>query len=137
LQIITTFRNLALFHRPNWYKGFKRISKLDEIRVNRFDGEIIHPGELERLNKIRQHKQRISNKLNAYQEIHDKWSQSFEVRTWTLSKKSEDNIPNIGDSLPELPCVQCGQLTTDYWSTFTDESGRKLCHCRECLDRDT
>jgi hypothetical protein len=132
---ITTYRNLVLFHKPNWYKGTRRVSPLDSVRVNRRTGEITHPGEMDRLVKSRRRQLRRSSKLKEYLET--------EAGKGNTAAKEPVSPPSWGGKdlsgylpAPELPCVICGQITNNYWSTFVNEAGRKLCRCRECLERD-
>lgn len=142
-QILTTYRGLLLFHRPNWFKGLKKTSSLDEVRVNRRDGDLIHPGETERLGTFRRKKGRLESKLSQARERTG--PSGFDESTTSSTPNPPVEIWGRGSapvrqanySRPEvLKCAICGQLTDDYWSSFIDTSGQRLCRCRACLDRE-
>ncbi|MBE0685402.1 MAG: hypothetical protein IH585_05330 [Anaerolineaceae bacterium] len=138
-EILTTYRALTLFHRPNWYKGIRKITKLDAVVASRLDGGIIHPGEMTRLRTIRAKKKRLENKRQKFQEretaLEDRLSAPPAYSRRPPNISSEQSGQEIPDFEASLPCATCGQVTTDYWSVFYDHSGRKLCRCRECLNR--
>lgn len=136
---LITFRNLSLFHRPNWFKGLKKITGLGEVRANQADGGFIHPGESARLGAFRQKQQRLAEKrkkIHTREAGQEQESTGGPVGLSSLPAKLPpvQQAPEIAGP-EELPCVTCGNLTRDYWSTFYDEQGRKMCRCRECLDR--
>jgi hypothetical protein len=137
-QILTTYRSLALFHRPNWFKGLKKTDALALVRASLSDGEFVHPGEEKQLNQHRQRANRLAEKRKSYQQREKDWEDRLTARklnepgsAWGAQREPADQPP-----AGPLPCVTCGQITTDYWSTFTDASGRRLCRCRECLDNE-
>ncbi len=154
-EILTTYRGLALFHAPNWYKGFKKTSSLGMVRVSREDGGFIHPGEEERLRAYRLKHRRLEEKREAYRARETGWQSYLAARRLNQEENARkqgrgEPIPAVQGQPPvestpgsepqpfvseALPCVICGQITKDYWNTFTDESGRRLCRCRECLER--
>lgn len=137
---VTTYHGLKLHHRPNWFKGLKKTTQLVEMLASPVNGEFLHPGELEKLAKFRQRQQRLEIKRQAFQQKegilhqhlpdHSTISQSVDYQ----KRRSAPEETDVWGA-EELPCAQCGQLTTDYWSTFYDESGQKLCRCRECLNK--
>lgn len=132
--VLTTYRNLVLFHAPNWYKGVKKASRLLTVRASRVDGGFVHRGEADRQRTYRQRMERREEKRKKYQEREMAWS------TRAISRSQDGGgemiSPDHGFCEP-LPCVICGQITMDYWSTFTEPSGRRLCRCRECLERES
>jgi hypothetical protein len=139
-EILTTYRALALFHRPNWFKGIRKITKLETVLASRLDGGMIHPGEMTRLRTIREKKKRLENKRQKFQEreiVSEKHVPDPPVysRRPPIPIGEESSEQAAPDFEAALPCVTCGQVTTDYWSVFYDSSGRKLCRCRECLNR--
>jgi len=138
---IITFRGLTLHHRPNWFKGIKKATGLAGLYVDPADGAIVHPGEMERLRKFRQRQQRHQQKQRLYQQREAEWARHIATHSFACpraeSKRANDQgIQSYRTGMEELPCALCGQITTDYWSTFFDENGRKLCRCRECLDQE-
>ena len=136
---LTTYRNLILHHRPNWYKGLKKTTALAEVLVDRRTGHLIHPGEERRLQSYLQHQQRLSQKRQQLDQRESDWDRQSTARpgaaandTWGVDKARKVEIP-ADTQLEALECVQCGQMSGDYWMTFF-ENGRKLCRCRSCLD---
>lgn len=134
---LTTYRGLTLFHRPNWYKGIKKCARLEDILASRVDGGPVHPGELTRLSTIRGRRNRLEQKRQKFQ------ARALDWETHQPAAAVESSLPKTplyherpleATGAPEaLPCATCGQVTTEYWSTFFDSSGRKLCRCRDCL----
>jgi hypothetical protein len=148
---LTTFHGLRLHHRPNWFKGLKKTAALDEISAGP-EGGFIYPGEAVRLGKFYQKKQRLENKRRSYAERRAYAERRQDPASQADLPQRLDPLPpsaprerwgtgappdDAGQAAPEeLPCVTCGQITLDYWSTFYDAAGRKLCRCRECLARE-
>ena len=122
---MVTLRGLVVRHRPNWYEGLRLAGPLDTLQVDPRTGEFIYPGEGQRLDDARARSLRLEEKRRRYQE------------------RSREPLPPPGaflrgepcaDPQPEaLPCASCGQITTEYWSTFY-LGDRKVCRCRECLE---
>lgn len=158
---MTTYRNLTLFHRPNWFRGVKRCAGLAALQIDPRSGEIVYPGEAQRLGMYLRRQAQLAEKRLRYEERQKTQRPPLEMPDagtnetpgfsrlrvrWNARPaggpvgRGPDGEPSgyeqgIG-GLPEaLPCAECGQITQDYWATFFDESGRKLCRCRECLDR--
>jgi hypothetical protein len=136
-EIFTTFRSLTLFHRPNWFKGLKKISPLENLLAGRQDGGVIHPGEMSRLKTIRSRQERMETRRKKFQEREQNWENRLTTQKEAplFSRGSTIKLqPRPGDDFQTpLPCATCGQVTSDYWSTFFDEQGHKLCRCRDCL----
>lgn len=139
---LTTFRALRLHHRPNWFIGVKKSAALDEISAG-INGCFVYPGESARLASFEQRQQRLERKRRQFTERQaEKASQQQPIREpvppppprrW----KPPAEAVGAAAAQPEpLPCATCGQVTSDYWSTFYDASGRKLCRCRDCLERE-
>lgn len=135
--VLTSYRNLVLHHSPNWYKGVKKTSKLQMVRADRLNGEFIHRGEAEGLNAYRKRQARMQAKREKYQEREMAWSQRLSAdRQGRGARWTPEPGTDSDRAADPLPCVYCGQVTSEYWSTFTDNSGRRLCRCRECLERE-
>lgn len=136
--MVTTYRGLILLHSPNWYKGSKKTTRLAEMTAHPGDGEFLHPGELARLAAFRQKRRRLETKQQAFAQREAEWARR-------LSKHSDLRAPDVlrledtraepggAENSEELQCVQCGKMTTNYWNTFFDEHGQKMCRCRDCL----
>lgn len=132
---LITFRNLVLFHKPNWYKGHKKTARISEVRAGRKDGAFIYPGERDRLDAFYQKRSRLEQKRRAYEQRAAEYAARHPFsapKPWS----PRERLPRqIGQETPEaLPCAICGQVTSDYWSTFFDEQGIKRCRCRACLE---
>jgi hypothetical protein len=138
-EILTTYRSLSLFHRPNWFKGIKKSSPMANLLVGRQDGAVIHPGELTRMKTIRARQERLESRRKKFQDRQQTWEERLtgqrEMREPSVPAGIHEPPTEPDDFQSPLPCATCGQLTTDYWSVFYDESGRKLCRCRDCLER--
>jgi hypothetical protein len=141
--ILTTYRNLTLFHAPNWYKGVKKTGRLVSVKASREDGEFVQRGEEEQLNAFRLKMKRLEAKRKKYQEREAAWEKQLAERKPGLEGSLRAGNPSVSESTTldrsfgePLPCAMCGQITSDYWSTFSDDSGRRLCRCRECLERE-
>jgi hypothetical protein len=135
-QVLITYRNMVLFHKPNWFKGRKKSAGLDAVRVNTQDGSFAYEGEKDRLNAYRQKRQRLEQKRKQYEQRAAEYTDSHPA---PLEKPWNPGVRQWKRGSPEapeaLPCADCGQVTTDYWSTFFDPDGRKFCRCRQCLDQ--
>jgi hypothetical protein len=135
-QTLTTYHDLRLHHRPNWYKGMKKTSRLDEVRASMLTGDPIHPGELDRIRRDQSKKLRMGQKQKAFQEreaervekTHPPQPRGWGIDPQVLESKRQGPI--------ELPCQLCGQVTADYWYSFTSEDGHRMCRCRDCLSRE-
>jgi hypothetical protein len=166
--VLTTYRNLSLHHRPNWFSGLKKSSSLAQIFVDRRGGYLIHPGEEQRLQSYLKQQQRLAEKRQQFNQRLSRWNSRSPERAelpfppdqpaasempsgeeqpggepaatqdppatqagWGISAQ---RLPaDAGQVEPEaLVCVQCGQVTRDYWMSFY-QGERKLCRCRSCL----
>jgi hypothetical protein len=142
-ETLITYRDLRLHHRPNWFKGMKKTTRLDAVRASMLTGDPLHPGELDRMRSLQKKKKRLEEKQQKFQQREEEWSRRLAQDSpgaqarqgWQAPPSSPQ--PKPPPAQPEhtaLPCALCGQITLDYWYTFTSESGRRLCHCRECLE---
>lgn len=136
---LTTFRALKLFHRPNWFIGVKKSADLDEVSAGS-DGCFIYPGEAARLSAYHQKQQRLERKRQKFAERETERAGRLPVLPPAAPPRRATSKPPEMDTEPRspeaLPCATCGQVTAEYWSTFYDASGRKLCRCRDCLERE-
>jgi hypothetical protein len=139
-ETLTTYRALTLFHRPNWFKGLRKTTKLENLLASRLDGGIIYPGEMTRLRTIREKKKRLETRRRKFLELDIARSTPnvddppVYIRR-PLDSAMEEGKDDLPDFVAPLLCAICGQLTTDYWSVFFDESGQKVCRCRDCLNK--
>jgi hypothetical protein len=140
-QTITTFRDLRLHHRPNWFKGLKKTTTLSGMRVSMLTGDPMHPGELDRLRRYQQKRQRLEKKQKQYQEQEAGWQERLEASKQAqpdqeVWKPDRSRLETEWKSPSELPCEKCGQITSDYWYSFSSKDGHRLCRCRECMQKD-
>jgi hypothetical protein len=143
-ETLITYRDLRLHHRPNWYKGMKKTTRLDAMRASMLTGDPLHPGEMDRLRSFQKKQQRLEKKQQQFQQREAEWARRLsqndqpgqQARSGWQSPPAppERKPPPAQKEHPALPCALCGQITLDYWYAFTEESGRRLCHCRECLE---
>jgi hypothetical protein len=134
-EVLATYRGLALIHRPNWYKGTRMSTPFSAVRAGSLEGEFTHPGEASRLESLLKKQRRLDLKRQQYAEREAAWA--ARLAGWEKEGRSAGTASSEKDeqTAEPLPCATCGQITLDYWSTFFDGRGRKLCRCRECLDR--
>lgn len=132
-QQLTTYRGLTLYHAPNWFRGLKKTSPLDDVRPSMVDGEFAHSGEADRLSDYRRKQQRLEQKRKSFEEKQADWARRMESQPPRFAWRDRSPEPKVRE--PEaLTCITCGKVTTNYWSTFFDEQGQKWCRCRDCLD---
>lgn len=138
-QTLITFRHLLLHHRPNWYKGHKKTANLDMVRANRTDGSFVYPGENDRLSSYLQKQRRLEQKRSQFEQ-REKASTMLSDSPETPARRGwgigERDVPGETGQLEVMPltCAICGRVTMDYWSTFFNASGEKVCRCRACLE---
>ena len=160
-ELLITYRNLSLHHRPNWFKGLKKSTPLAQVYVDRRAGHLIHPGEEQRLISFQKQQQRLAEKRQQFNQRLSRWTShsagknDFEIPMDAAQDESApvDERPFTGNpqssaksgwgiarqplqpapASPEaLECAECGQVTSDYWMVFY-QGDRKLCRCRTCL----
>lgn len=138
-EALITYRNLVLVHPPNWFQGMKKESRLGMVRVDQETGSFVHLGEDRQLESFRRRQQRLAEKRKQFELRERAWEQKLSAGQGNplQDRWGADSsvMRNQVDEPEALPCIQCGQITTDYWSTlFVND--RKLCRCRECLERE-
>ncbi len=135
-ETLTAFRGLSLTHRPNGYQGVRMQAPLGELRADPKTGDFVYPGEVQRLAQFR-------SRLARQSETRQRKAEAGELHAVLPAARPEPPPPTHRWDLPErrpaadpepLPCATCGQITTDYWSTFY-LGEKKVCRCRECLER--
>jgi hypothetical protein len=143
---MATFRCLSLYHEPQIYKGIRQISDLKKILVSPQNGEFVHNGEHEKLQKYRQ-------RLESGKKYLDRKGESLVIqnpseliiqplersderkildeqnkKTWD---QTSENIPSfISIDSKTGACVFCGEITEDWW-WYDGKTGH--CKCRTCL----
>jgi competence CoiA-like predicted nuclease len=143
---MTTFRSLSLYHEPQIYKGIRQTSDLKKILVSPQNGEFVHNGEHEKLQKYRQRiesgKKYLDHKMESrvIQERPELIIQPLEhgdERKNLGEQNKKTGYPIIEDSPSFIPlesktgaCVFCGEITEDWW-WYDGKTGH--CKCRTCL----
>lgn len=153
-EILLAYRSLVRVHKPNWFEGTARQAALSEWEVNRATGDFVYPGETRRLAQL----QRLDSRLARKKQQHEQRLAAQESPGLADALQAAEPHPVPGEEQPSaprlepqpptqrwtlqvpqrqvdpLPCVSCGQITTDYWSTFF-LGDKKVCRCRDCLNR--
>jgi len=149
-EMLTTYRNLQLFHQPQMYAGFQLQHPWNAIQAHPENGELAHPGEMELLVRTqsaisrREHKiQRALAQLTRHPPV---LTASAVEAAASEAGDSESPIPpaELQRPIEEPPllnrpfqrtcaCERCGQITAD-WVRYNGKTG--LCFCRECADRE-
>jgi hypothetical protein len=141
-QTLITYRSLVKVHAPNIFAGRCETHPLSEVHANPLTGEFIHPGEADRLahsqqalavqeEKQRQAVERLENFLSRRARGS---SASKDAPSGNL-KPGRDQAWGVAPASAggrEYPCVFCGALTSDWWTSFMLE-GKRVCKCKECL----
>jgi len=140
---IITFRGLFIIHRPMVYKGSEIISELTHVLVSPKNGELVHPGEHERLKQYLEEKTAIERRRRDAQERRNVLMPSFQMpsnrsldspRTsptvHVIDYKTDHEAALNHPLEKEGVCIYCGVLTTDWW-TLDSKSGK--CKCKNCL----
>lgn len=75
--------------------------------------------------------------IQQAQQRYEQWrSQLFQDRPAIAPTQTEPHSTNPGSpdflGKQEYPCIICGALTSDWWTTFV-QNGIRVCKCRECL----
>lgn len=146
---LMTYRRLSLFHKPQIYKGMRITSDLNTVKISPKNGEFVHEGEYEQLQKFRQ-KQEVLPKPTV-----SKWDSYFAQKYPDVEiSQRDENIDNFNQV--EIPiqektapyfqnssvnqtydsvqsksgvCILCGQVTDDWW-WYDGKTGE--CRCRAC-----
>lgn len=148
---LITYRRLSLYHQPQIYKGLCVTSELDTVKVSPKNGEFVHNGEHERLQKFKQ-QQEILPKPNLskregyfarkYPDFETPESHSENVEHHgSVEIQNENKVishypsPAVNSSYNSYQsksgvCVFCGQVTYDWW-WHNGKTGE--CKCKACL----
>ena len=146
-KILITYRGLQINHPPQRFNGRRISNDLSEITIDPISGDLIHPGEKERIHQYNQRitaaQSRIEKKqkfMNSYNRQKDGLSHELETKnipsnsidTGNEKPKSIDSAVNRGLTIREGKCKSCGKRTTE-WVIYYGKSGE--CICRDCNAR--
>jgi hypothetical protein len=140
-RTLHTYRSLQLVHPPQVYKGFAFTTELDDVLVSPKSGEVVHPGERERLLLYRQEQEAREKRLRDAEEHNQKFvlPRMAEPRLPSSPPQHNPGAPLLRetsayDSIQSLEkkgtCMFCGQVTTDWWS---HEGTTGMCKCNACM----
>jgi hypothetical protein len=155
-RTLTTWRDLHLIHAPQLFQGRRFRHAISEILVMPQNGELVHPGESERLHEYRQRQAEVERRRRQVEQAQAQrqrsWQPSIADRPaqgpqepqqirevvkpgWmalleTPTKPSGELEQHAGHQ--EAVCEICGTKTTDWWY-FDGKTGR--CRCRTCRDQ--
>lgn len=127
-ETLTTYRNLTVVHRPQLYAGRRLENSLPEMLISSKNGEFIHPGEMDQLQKqqmeIESQKSEAEKRLQLARDFFSGVPQDQAQRS--MEDKSTQPFERQGT------CRFCGTETAD-WITYFGETSE--CVCRNCKDR--
>lgn len=130
-ETLVTFRNLNVIHAPQLYAGTRLEHPLAEILVSTPNGELIHPKEIDRLQKRQQEialqAQKAEQRLLKAQAFFGK-SPIDKGAAPMIETQSDKDQPfeRVGT------CRFCGTQTADWVSYFGQT---QECICRNCKDQ--
>lgn len=115
---VLTFRGLSLYHKPQIYKGYNQTSELEKVLVLPRNGEFVHIGEYEKLQKY----------FNPHLKERDE-KETITVINEVAFKRNSAEIPLQNSLFKPVKCEYCGKETDDWW--FYDRK-TGLCKCLSC-----
>lgn len=145
-QKLLTFRGLSLYHEPQIYKGYNLTSDLKKVLVSPQNGEFVHDGEHDKLQKYEQQLKAIDASPNkrwekfSFRRNSDFFNQPLKNSDEKENLKApiEISVKQISEKAPSSSslltktgkCEFCGEITDDWWA-YDGKTG--LCKCRSCL----
>jgi hypothetical protein len=134
-EVMTTFRGLQVYHRPQLYAGRRHETPLSQVSSAPEAGEFIHPGENEWLKRFRTAaRARVAEQEKNDLRIHQKMAELFgNMKAQPEPSAGSNNKPIPQPEKPSqagIPkCMFCGRETDDYW--FLNRADNS-CKCRDC-----
>lgn len=158
---ILTLRGLHCIHSPQKYHfNFKLVTILDQVLLSQQTGEFVHPGEHERLEKLKkeiekqkrlraiEEQRRRSEENKRQQKLTEKQDRTFSrsiTQTWNVKHPFTETSSHLlkppkGKKIESescnylekpFPCIVCAKMTTN-WTTL--DLNNNTCTCsNECL----
>ena len=133
---LITYRNLHLVHPPQEFSGTPINTPLASVALFPSNGEFVHPGEEQKLQKIQIKSQKlfekqqrtIPNLLKKTPLTQNEGGSQIPVPSFeTTSRQGKDHNPFDKTA----PCSVCGKPTSD-WITYDGKTG--TCLCRNCYN---
>jgi hypothetical protein len=125
--LLTTFRSLERVHAPNVFSGRREECPLDQLRIDAC-GEPVYPGEASDLDASRAARMRQTERVKRWLEPAPRIQQP------ALPHVPDAEQPRPPASQERVTCIYCGEITTDWWTAWSEE-GERLGKCRSCLDK--
>ena len=142
-----TFRGLHMVHQPQVYSGSCLTNDLSQILVSPKTGELVHPGEYERLIQRRKKRADFEKQRQEEMALLEKCRREPDERRnlilptflrhevqrpkiTTVTYLSELKKPVVYPLFKEGMCTLCGKVTTDWW-VHDGKTGE--CKCNNCL----
>lgn len=138
---LLTFRNLHLIHSPQLFEGDMFSTDLSSVLVSPQNGEFVHPGEHERLQRFEKEREEWEKQqLQRSPRLMGPTQSSGSDSTPALSRMADSgdateqpavrlNTPIMMIQKQEATCVLCGKKTREWWSF---DGATKKCKCNEC-----
>jgi hypothetical protein len=147
---IRTYRDLQIVHKPQRFRGSVSEHPVDDMLILRSTGEIVHPGDHERLRRYHDKIKRQSEEAQGAfagevsrgcrstspkdpdtegEQTPRSWS--HEYLAWRRAKKSRASEPGNPST---IICKRCGKETTQ-WTVRDGQTGYG--ECRECVYSDS
>jgi hypothetical protein len=126
---LMTYRALRVVHAPQSHIGHLEHHPLSIVRADAENGEPIHPGESDRVERIQ--KERLDHEVKI-RHAADRFQKSSLNREDYQVQETQvgSDQPRDPFSQREAVCMFCGTMTNDWW--YLNASDGK-CKCRECL----
>lgn len=146
--MLTTYRALRLIHKPQLYAGHKETHLLGEMKVSGQNGELVHPGEHEKLVAYEGEQKRLAEERRKQQQLLEKMQQQRwqhrpqQPRQRPRKEPRQRSKPRLdgrfetsrpkSEQKPEGICETCGKKTRNWWKySFADNT----CRCYDCLEK--
>jgi hypothetical protein len=136
-ESVITYRNLQLVHLPQQHTGKRLETPLAELSFDSASGEIVHPGERERLLNTSSKFSLPAADVAKYGRGRGRMGLRIRRSLKEQDEEDQKNRQEINHAPVNLlsrqgVCRYCGKKTTD-WVQFFGDSGE--CICRECQEK--
>lgn len=137
-RALITYRGLQLIHPPQLFRGRKESHELAAVQLLPKTGELVHPGEQERLDQFLQEQpeleKRRQEQVASAQRLRQRWlSGTGQAETAipgrAARREDMDRVQESAVYQVEAICEFCGEKTSDWW--YLDPKTH-LCKCRAC-----
>ncbi len=138
-EVLVTYRELRVFHPPQLFQGRRIENEIASVNASLVSGELVHPGEHEQLELLRQERIHLDQEREERERMADEYlgrlaamkiasEQSIFPKNQLETRWQEQSeVPQAQEV--EAVCVFCGQITDEYWYLNRADN---TCKCREC-----